>query len=370
MNIVTAIMLGFSLLGALDRIIGNRFGLGAEFEKGFSLLGTLCLSMVGMITIAPVIGTYGKGFFDGIYALLGLDPSVVPSAILANDMGGAELSLTVARDPLLGSFNGYVVSSMMGCLISFTLPYALGVVKKEHHRDVFFGMLCGVVTIPAGCFIGGVIAGVPIPQLAYDLLPLIILAAVIALGLVLCPSLCVKIFGAFGTFMRVLITLGLALGIFEALSGITVIEGLNPVSKGALICFDICVVLSGAFPFMFVLSKLLRKPLCFAGRRLGISEEGALGFPTTLINSAPTFEKMNGMNKKGVILNSAFAVSAGFALGDHLAFTMAYDQTFLAPLIIGKISAGVLGAALAALLCMNKKSASREASGSAEDKGV
>ena len=32
MNVITVIMLVFSMLGALDRILGCRFGLGKEFE--------------------------------------------------------------------------------------------------------------------------------------------------------------------------------------------------------------------------------------------------------------------------------------------------------------------------------------------------
>ena len=53
MNALAYVMLGFSLLGALDRILGNKFGLGKEFEKGFELLGTLALSMIGMIVLTP-----------------------------------------------------------------------------------------------------------------------------------------------------------------------------------------------------------------------------------------------------------------------------------------------------------------------------
>ena len=41
-------MLVFSMLGALDRIIGNKFGLGKEFERGFMLLGNMALSMMTM----------------------------------------------------------------------------------------------------------------------------------------------------------------------------------------------------------------------------------------------------------------------------------------------------------------------------------
>ena len=33
-EILIAVMAVFAVLGALDRILGNRFGLGAEFEEG------------------------------------------------------------------------------------------------------------------------------------------------------------------------------------------------------------------------------------------------------------------------------------------------------------------------------------------------
>ena len=45
----------FMLLATADRIFGNRFGVGKEMEKGVMLLGTMTLSMVGMIVLAPVI---------------------------------------------------------------------------------------------------------------------------------------------------------------------------------------------------------------------------------------------------------------------------------------------------------------------------
>ena len=57
MNVVSVIMLVFCILGGLDRLLGNRFGIGKEFEKGFMLLGTLALSMIGMIVLAPLIAT-------------------------------------------------------------------------------------------------------------------------------------------------------------------------------------------------------------------------------------------------------------------------------------------------------------------------
>ena len=51
MNALTVIMAIFSVIGAIDCIAGNRFRIGKEFEKAFMLLGTMALSMIGMIVM-------------------------------------------------------------------------------------------------------------------------------------------------------------------------------------------------------------------------------------------------------------------------------------------------------------------------------
>ena len=60
MSAITIVILIFSILGALDRIFGNKLGLGAEFERGFMLLGPMALSMIGMLIILGlfVLATY------------------------------------------------------------------------------------------------------------------------------------------------------------------------------------------------------------------------------------------------------------------------------------------------------------------------
>ena len=52
-EILIAVMALFALLGAVDRIIGNRLGLGKEFESGIQAMGPLALAMLGIISIAP-----------------------------------------------------------------------------------------------------------------------------------------------------------------------------------------------------------------------------------------------------------------------------------------------------------------------------
>ena len=350
MNFLTIIILFFAVLGALDRICGNRFGLGKEFEKGFHLLGTLALSMIGMIVIAPLIAKWLTPVSDFFGNVLHIDPSVLPASFFANDMGAAPLAIEMAQNEALGRFNGLVVASMMGCTISFTIPFALGTVEKKQHKELLLGLLCGIVTIPFGCFVSGLLLHIPLGTLLTDLIPLILFAAIVAVGLILMPDVCVKIFKAFGVLITAAITIGLVFGMINLLAGKEVIRGVAPIEEGGYICLNSAIVLSGMLPFIFVLSKLLAKPLRVVGNKMGIDEASVLGMFSSLVMSATTFENMKKMEKKGVMLNGAFAVSGAFALGDHLAFTMAFDGAYILPVVVGKLISGFLGVLFAYIL--------------------
>ena len=46
-EIIIGLMAVFLVLGALDRIAGNRFGLGERFEEGIQAMGALALAAGG-----------------------------------------------------------------------------------------------------------------------------------------------------------------------------------------------------------------------------------------------------------------------------------------------------------------------------------
>ena len=350
MNFVAVFMCVFAVIGAVDRIFGNKIGLGKEFERGFMLFGTMALSMIGMIILAPGIASLLEPLFDFTYKHLGIDPSVIPASVFANDMGGAPLASEIARDPKLGGFNALVVSSMMGATISFTIPFAIGAVKKEKHESVLLGLLCGIVTVPVGCFVSGLMLGINLLTLLFNMLPLVLLSAIIAVGLIFCPNVCVKIFNVFGIFIKVVITAGLALGIIRFLTGYELIRGLDTLESGADVCLNASVVMAGAFPFLYIVGKVLHRPLCRLGKAMNINETSALGFVSTLATNVTTFGMMDEMDRKGTVLNSAFAVSAAFTFAGHLAFTLAFDSSYIAPVMVGKIISGFAALFLAIII--------------------
>ena len=365
MTVLIILVLIFSTLGAVDYVIGNKLGLGEEFERAFKLFSAMALSMIGMIVLSPMIARLLTPVLGFMSESLGLDPSILPAMLLANDMGGAPLSTEVANDYVMGMFNGLVVSSMFGCTISFTIPFALGLVAKENYRELCYGLLCGVVTIPLGCFVGGLICGIGILPLLLNLFPLVICSGIIAAALILFPGACVKVFKGFGFFIKALIIAGLMMGIYNflipkitpvSLFGnsleLPLIPYLDTVESGAMVCLNASIVMTGMFPLVTLISRLLNKPLKVVGSRLGIDEKSSLSLVACLATSATTFGMMNGMNKKGMMVNSAFAVSGAFTFCSHMAFTMAFPggEDYLLPMIAGKLISGCAALVLAFLL--------------------
>lgn len=349
-EIIVYIMVIFMVLGALDKCIGNRFGLGEKFEEGIMAMGSLALAMVGVISLAPVLATVLKPVVVPVFNFLGADPGMFGGTLLANDMGGAALSAELAVNPQVGLFGGLIVGSMMGVTIVFTIPVALGIIEESDQRFLALGVLAGIITIPIGSFVGGLVAGFPVMLVLRNLIPIVIIAALIALGLWKFESAVIKGFTVFGKFVVIIITLGLAAAIVEKLTGIVLIPGMNPIEEGIVIVGDIAIVLAGAFPLVYVITKVFKKPLMGLGKVLKMNDVAAAGLVATLANSIPMFGMMKDMDDRGKIINVAFAVSAAFVFGDHLGFTAGFNSTMILPMIVGKLVAGITAVIVATFI--------------------
>ena len=95
---------------------------------------------------------------------------------------------------------------------------------------------------------------------------------------------------------------------------------------------------------------LIRKPIRRFSEKVGLNEVSALGFVGTLATNVTTFGMMRDMDDKGVVLNSAFAVSAAFTFAGHLAFTMSFNSEYVLPMIVGKLVAGVFAVVIAQVM--------------------
>ena len=349
-EILIAVMAVFAVLGALDRIFGNRFGLGKEFEEGILAMGSLALAMVGIVSLAPVLAAVLKPVVVPVFGVLGADPAMFAGTILACDMGGGPLALQMTENHDAAMLGGVLNGSMLGATLVFTIPVAMGILREEDRPAMAKGILCGIVTVPLGVLAGGIAAGFPVGMVLRNLVPIVLIAVLIALGLWRAEQAMVRGFAVFGKFVVVLVTVGLAAAIVEALTGFVILPGMAPISEGFEVVGTIAILLAGAFPLVFLLTKLLRSPLMAVGKKLGINDAAAAGLIASLANSIATFGMVKDMNQRGKVVNIAFAVSAAFVFGDHLGFTAGFAPEMIGPMIIGKLAGGISAVTVAMFL--------------------
>ena len=135
-EILIAVMAAFAVLGAIDRILGNRFGLGQEFENGILAMGSLALAMVGIVSLAPVLAAILRPVVVPVFRLLGADPAMFAGSLLACDMGGGALAQQMTDNPQAALLGGVITGSMLGATIVFTIPVAMGILE-ESDRPVY-----------------------------------------------------------------------------------------------------------------------------------------------------------------------------------------------------------------------------------------
>lgn len=349
-EVLIAVMAVFAVLGAVDRIFGGKVGLGQEFENGILAMGSLALAMVGIISLAPVLANLLKPVVVPVYRFLGADPAMFAGTILACDMGGGPLAMELTDNTQAALLGGVLTGSMLGATIVFTIPVALGILSDADRPAMAKGILCGIVTIPVGVLAGGITAGFPVMMVLRNLIPIVLIAGLIAIGLWKAEKAMIRGFGWFGKGVVAVITVGLAAAIVESLTGWVLIPGMAPISEGFQTVGSIAIVLAGAFPLVFAVTRLLKKPLLKLGRLLGINDTAAAGLVASLANSIATFGMVKDMDDRGKVVNIAFAVSAAFVFGDHLGFTAGFAPEMLPAVIVGKLAGGVSAVAAALLL--------------------
>ena len=352
-EILIAVMAVFAALGGLDRILGNRFGLGEKFEEGILAMGSLALAMIGIISLAPVLAVVLKPVILPLFGLLGADPAMFAGTILANDMGGGSLALELTDNYQAAMLGGVITGSMLGATIVFIIPVAMGILAEEDRPAMAKGILCGIVTVPLGVVAAGLVAGFPMGMVLRNVLPIVLIGGLIAFGLWKAEEAMIRGFGAFGKSVIGVITVGLVAIIVQELTGFTLIPGMAPISEGFEVVGEIAIVLAGAFPLVYVITKLLRKPLMKLGKAIGINETAAAGLIAAMANAITTFGMVKDMDRRGKVVNIAFCVSAAFVFGDHLGFTAGFAPEMLLPMIVGKLVGGISAVLVALWLTRN-----------------
>ena len=348
-KIIMIIMAAFFVLGALDRLFGNKLGMGAEFERAFGLMGPTSLTVVGLICLAPVLAPALSKIVSPIFKMIGSDVAMLPGVLLSCDVG-YHIGEAMSSNHEIALYGGLVVGSVMGFVISFTIPVACGLIQKDDYRYFSAGVLMGYIFDPVACFIGGLCIGLSPLVVLINLIPVIVIALVVILGLLFAPEATMKVFRVFAKLLLAVITVGLCAAAIEAMTGFVIIPGMTPIKSGWTTIGTIVLSLGGSLPLMHALRLVFGKHINRLGAKAGINDVAVFSIVLAFTSLVPGYSKFHEMNPKGKLYYAAFSASAGCMLACHLGFTSSIDPEVVTPMLIAKVIAGVLAMVSVAVL--------------------
>lgn len=301
--------------------------------------------------MAPVMAGYLRPVLAPAFEAIGADPSLFAGIIFPSDAGGAHLAANLAVDKEAGLFNGYVVGSIIGPTMIFTIPVSIASAPSQARRPlVIYGLLAGIVTAPLGMIAGGLLAGFSPRMLFHNLCPIVLFVLCLFVTLIYFTESVVKLFLLIGKASLTIAYFGLTIAAIKKLSGYTLIRGMEPIETAFSTVGGIALILTGAFPMLAIITRCFPWIVTRLANRLRIEKGAISGLLATTANSISTFNMISDMSKKGTMINVAFAVAASWALGDHMAFTAQTQPTMLIPVIASKFVAGVCAVSFSILM--------------------
>lgn len=347
-RIIMWIMACGAVLGGFDRILGNRFGYGDKFEKGFQMLGNVGLSMAGIICLAPALGEGIRFLVGPVCNAFKMDPSIFGS-LLAIDMGGYSLAVDLAKDPQLGLYAGIIVSSMFGATLVFHIPVGVGFLG-ERDESFMKGILLGLATMPGALLVGGLAMGLRLGQILWNSLPVFLLSAALAVGILKAPGAMMRGFKVFARVIRAVATLGLTAAAVTHMTGFVLLDTMPPLQEAMKVAVSIGIVMLGGMPLAELLRRLLKEPFRWIGERTGIDGAGTAAMLVALVSSTPALAMLPQMNRRSRVVVAAFLVNGVCIIGSHFAFCQSVAPESVGALLAAKLVGGIL-AVTVALVC-------------------
>lgn len=290
-------------------------GIGKEFMEGIYTIGPIFANSAGIMASIPFISQFIEHVFGPMFDKIGADPAIAATSILATDMGGYQLA-DVLKESYEGWIMAMIVGFMAGATIVFTIPLGLPMLEKRDHKYMALGILSGLLAIPFGAFVSTTIMlfshmkvrtfigttgaathvfSISFTSVLLNLLPLIIFVVITAIGLYFFSDLMIKLFIIFGKILDTCIKLVFVCSVVEIFTGFFThvfgVWGFDPIMADKEDNFralenagNIAIMLSGAFPMVYLIRKYFSNGLTRVGGKIGLSEAGSAGIIATIAN--------------------------------------------------------------------------------------
>lgn len=275
--------------------------------------------------------------------------------ILAIDMGAFQLSQSLALSPQMAKFTGVIIASTLGATISFSIPLAIGIIKKDDHNIFAKGIMCGIITIPIGALVAGILMDINLNTLMLNLIPIILISILLSIGIIKIPEKLILGFSIFGKLIVILSIIGLIIQGVSSIVGIESVNGLMPINESLAVVGRIALVMAGAYPMLEVLKKIFKKQFEKIGSVVGLDTCSIGALIGSLASNIIVFGEFSSMNEKGKLICTAFSVSGAFVLGGQMGFVSSQAKDILVIYIISKFISGITSIILANFLFETEK---------------
>lgn len=390
-TVVTWIMMICCVIGGVSYAIDETSDLGAAFMDGLHVMANMFIPICGLMAAVPFVSDFIVSVIGPVFSIIGADPVVASAFVFPPDCGSFALATQIGQTadlyPLVIA-TGFMCAST----IAFNVPIGLQMLEKEDHKFLALGTLSGFLSMPFGILITCLIvsftspaiatafaSGAPldhvvtltIGMIAINMVPLIIITALLAIGLKVAPEAMMKGFAIFGKLLTAALTGVVVVVIVENYTGIfsTIFGGwgFDPIladaentTRAIEILGTIAMMLTGALPMVTLIQKYLSKPLEKLGSLAGLKAEGSVGLVACLPNGLAVFPFIKNMRAEDKVVVLAFLVCAGYSIGDFLAFNVNFQPNLLIPVLVGQLAGGVIGIVFARFLAVPEVKRMRE----------
>lgn len=381
-TIVTWIMMVCCVIGGISYAIDDQSELGQAFIGGLNIMASMFIPICGLMAAVPFVSQFVLNVIGPVFGLIGADPVVASAFVFPPDCGSFALATEIGQTPDLYPLviaTGFMCAST----VAFNIPIGLQPLEKRDHKFLALGTLSGFLSVPFGilisclivCFTHPSIATVfasgaatdyvvnlTLGMIAVNMIPLVIICVLMAIGLKLAPEGMMKGFAVFGKVLTGALTAVVVCVIVEHYTGIfssTIGWGFDPIladeentSRAVEILGTIAMMLTGALPMVTLIQKYLGKPLAKLGRLAGLDANGSVGLVACLPNGLALFPFISKMRDEDKVVVFAFLACAGYCLGDFLAFNVNFQPNLLIPILVGQVGGGIIGIIFARLLAV------------------
>lgn len=343
----------FFLVGVIDYIFGGKYGLSKGIESGIKSMGSLALSMIGILSITPIISDLIIKYILTIFKNILVDPTIIVSSFIAVDMGGYKIVQSISTDQGIIYFSGILISSILGCTISFTLPLALGIVKEKNIDILCKGILCGIVVLPIGLLVGGILLKIKLSLILINLMPIVIISIFIVIGLYKKPNKMIICFKYLAKFIMILGLIGLGAQGFTSITGVVIIKNLLALEETLTIVGKIAIFLAGANVMLEIIKVVFKNKIAMLEKVLNINSASVGALIGSLASAVIVFTNFDELDDRGKLVCSAFSVAGAYVFGGQLGYVVIEAKDITLIYILVKLISGFLGIALA--LKLSKK---------------